>query len=341
MVLNIFLGTVYLVAESPTRGWAVEHVASLVCREVASATSPTGATLWEKRQDVLDASPEELRSKPAVTVRLPFTDQELTVVDGRASREWWTNTAAGKWEIETFKVFNQEIRPGMVYVGFGEWCGVTGMFAAQRASKAILVDADPFIFPELRENVRRNSPSFGSNMALDNRCIMDKVSTLTMEANGGSGSSFMGQGWNKGMKKVVVDCLPLWSLLDEYGVSATTPLFVKIDTEGAEAVIVPSLRTWIAGAAIKPTIFMSMHEKADTEQKAQIAAVLNMYPYFAVFRGRRGEKNPATVSGADTGACKSGFVLRNNADGAHFRADTICAWCDYLVTADGAARSSC
>jgi hypothetical protein len=163
---------------------------------------------------------------------------------------------------------------------------------------------------------------------------MDKVSTLTMEANGGSGSSFMGQDWNKGMKKVDVDCLPLWSLLEEYGVSSTTPLFVKIDTEGAEAVIVPSLRTWIAGLSIKPTIFMSMHAKADAAQKAELAAVLNMYPYFAVFKGRNEEKNLATISGADAGACTGGIVLRENADGSHFRGDQICEWCDYLVTVD-------
>ena len=40
-----------------------------------------------------------------------------------------------------------------VYVGVGEWCGVTGLFAAQLAKKAILVEPDPHVLPELRSNV--------------------------------------------------------------------------------------------------------------------------------------------------------------------------------------------
>ena len=40
--------------------------------------------------------------------------------------------------------FNQKIRSGMVYyVGFGEWIGVTGLYASHRVKKAILMDKDP------------------------------------------------------------------------------------------------------------------------------------------------------------------------------------------------------
>ena len=269
----------------------------------------------------------------AIQIKLPLSDKPISVLPGVAAAGWWRGAAAGKWEPETFRAFNQELRKGMVYIGFGEWVGVTGLLASQRASKAIMMDADPGAMAEMRKNVEQNADL--STIFLESRCISDTVGTVTMRANGGSGSSIVSQPWTAGMPAIQVNCLPLPALVEEYGMSTAERLFVKIDTEGAESMIVPSLHDWVANAVIKPTIFLSMHNKADAAQKAAIAKVLNLYPFYAVIKGRT-EDDSIAVSGpgVDDGTCEQGVPLESNSGGDRFSARNICNWCDYLVSVD-------
>ena len=125
----------------------------------------------------------------------------------------------------------------------------------------------------------------------------------------------------------------MWAPLRRYGVhTANDHVFVKIDTEGAEALIVPSLIEWVKAAPRKPTIFLSMHNKADTEQRAKIAEFLNLFPFFAVLPARHSRPNrPAYY---DKGTCMAGVPLHANAKGDHFTEAMVCKWCDYLLVAD-------
>jgi len=89
---------------------------------------------------------------------------------------------------------------------------------------------------------------------------------MEMVADGYSCSSFLKTPdcASLGVRKVAVRCLRLPRLLREHGVEASAGMFVKIHTEGAEALILPSLQSWIASA--KPTLFVSMHNTADAQQ---------------------------------------------------------------------------
>ena len=124
----------------------------------------------------------------------------------------------------------------------------------------------------------------------------------------------------------------LWASLSRYGVNTTNDhIFVKIDTEGAEALIVPSLIEWVKAAPRTPTIFLSMHSRADKTQRAKVAEFLNLFPFYGVMGGRDSRaKNPDY----DKGSCKKGVDLQANAKGDHFNETMICKWCDYLLVAD-------
>ena len=82
------------------------------------------------------------------TVVLPLSRGPLRVVPGRASQQFWSEVEIGRWEPETFKVLYQELTSNVSYLGVGEWCGITGLFAAQRSSRAILVEPDPVALHE-------------------------------------------------------------------------------------------------------------------------------------------------------------------------------------------------
>jgi len=269
----------------------------------------------------------------SITVKLPFTTKAIRVVPGVATAAWWDNVAAMKWEPGTWRAFNQEITSGMRYIGFGEWVGVTGLFAAQRASEAILMDADPFVYKELKRNVDANAAQF--RVVLDTRCISDKKGYINMRANGGSGSSTVDIDHARGsdFKNVTVSCTTLPLLLAEYGwIDNMGDVFIKIDTEGAESVIVPTLREMLKGSKQLPTIFLSMHDMSNAAQRGAIADVLNLYPYYAVIPGRN--SNVALETFVDD--CSYGVKVRANTNGKRFVADNVCSWCDYLLVASNA-----
>ena len=317
--------------KKPASSGAVVPLQESAAEAPAAAAPPSSAAAVPAvpKQPVAKAA----ANPAAIQIKLPLSDKPISVLPGVAAAGWWRGAAAGKWEPETFRAFNQELRKGMVYIGFGEWVGVTGLLASQRASKVIMMDADPGAMAEMRKNVEQNADL--STIFLESRCISDTVGTVTMRANGGSGSSIVSQPWTAGMPAIQVNCLPLPALVEEYGMSTAERLFVKIDTEGAESMIVPSLHDWVANAVIKPTIFLSMHNKADAAQKAAIAKVLNLYPFYAVIKGRT-EDDSIAVSGpgVDDGTCEQGVPLESNSGGDRFSARNICNWCDYLVSVD-------
>jgi hypothetical protein len=104
------------------------------------------------------------------SVSLPLSRAPVSVVPARASAAFWKDAQEGRWEPETFKAFYQEVTADVSYLGVGEWCGVTGLMAAQRARRAVLVEPDPLALEELQTNVNiYNAQSRSPTIKIDNR----------------------------------------------------------------------------------------------------------------------------------------------------------------------------
>ena len=127
----------------------------------------------------------------------------------------------------------------------------------------------------------------------------------------------------------------------DYGVVKSEKVFLKIDTEGAESSILPSLTALIKQFDTKPTVLVSMHATGTDSQRQQMADFLNMYPYYVIFPGRQGEGRVSNRDGMDDGLCEEGVVLFEN-DGSRFDGGKICDWFNYLVVHDNrASREKC
>ena len=277
-------------------------------------------------------------------VVLPFAERPIQVLPGVAQKDWWTSVSDKKWELATFRAFNQEMpahgSKTLNYIGFGEWVGVTGLFAAGRVEHAVLMDADPKAFSELTGNVDANKYAMPSKLSTDKRCISNVKEKRVMKFNGGSGSSILKTTpWSKNFEEVEVDCIPLQALVEEYGMASTLGrTFIKIDTEGAESIILPSLLEWIRSVpAPLPTMFISMHDMATPEQRSEISSLLNLWPYYAIVPGERdGQEENLSGPGVDNKKCETGIPVVKNNDGKRFSRDNICRWCDYLLVATNA-----
>ena len=209
---------------------------------------------------------------------------------------WWQNDFP-TWEPRTFRVFAEYLREGdhfSTYVGFGEWIGPTVLYAAPFVTRAFAIEPDPNCRAALRESVAAN-PSIADHTFVSSFCISNASGTLLMRGAGGSGSFLDGLVDAPNNRKYAADnpslwfsvhCLPLAAFFEEHGIAISGSTFVKVDSEGAEWVVVPSLHAMLSmvpqGQA-RPTFFISVHLNEQRPQSADgFVSVARLFKYAAI-----------------------------------------------------------
>lgn len=225
-----------------------------------------------------------------VPVRMPFNYTVNRTYQGR-NNTWWDKSFKAGWEHLTFAIFRQFLTPNTVHIDFGAWIGPTVLFAAKIAKRVIAFECDPYAELELIANVRVNS-NFSHKVSVSSLCISDQVYSTEMAGRGASGSviSTVGEKHFKLTKNSTktswtVQCVPLLKILEEQKLlDGNSDLFIKIDTEGAETIILPSFYEWISqlDSKTKPTIYVSMHLYMTNipESSAGIKAILRTFSLF-------------------------------------------------------------
>ena len=128
-----------------------------------------------------------------LTVRLPFTSSDLTVVANAEHLEsFWQRVSEHRWEMELFRAMNQEVTKETVYIGFGEWNGVTGLWAMQRSIFSILLEPDPQSLGEICSNLAANIPRFSvGKVRMETFCVRSDQGSFWMTGKGESGSRLL------------------------------------------------------------------------------------------------------------------------------------------------------
>lgn len=176
---------------------------------------------------------------------------------------WYTNDMP-HWEHTTFLIFRALIKPDMVYVGFGEWIGPTVLYSAQFAKMSYGFEPDAIAFRSLALNAKANQ-CFGDRLKVFSTCIYMHSGRLIMkDANGGSVSSIVdatSPGSDPTGPTTSVQCVTLEHVLHNHSL-LDERLFLKVDTEGAEALLVPSLVPLVRKLKHRPVWFLSKHSNA-------------------------------------------------------------------------------
>jgi len=230
-----------------------------------------------------------------ITVPLRYGFTANVDVGGTDQRGWWVDVLP-TWENTTFLYFNTFIRNTTTYIGMGEWIGPVLLFSAKKALRAVGAEPDPSAFSVLQRNVLAN-PSLSHKISLSKLCISLKAETVIMYGAGGSGSFMSAVDNVEGHKEYqakyptmswVSHCLPFWTFADEHN-AITGDMFIKLDTEGAEQFILPSIYPWLANFTLttsfqhKPAMFISFHGANHFPPKAldQIIALIHLYKWYS------------------------------------------------------------
>jgi FkbM family methyltransferase len=192
-------------------------------------------------------------------------------------KEYWDLVDRAQWEPQTLtaiKFFLKDHRDA-AYIDFGAWIGPTVLFAGLLCDHVYALEPDPLAFSALVANINAN-PDVAARTNAFFECINVEAGPLEMEGTGDSTSRMTGKlKWDRTHgQKWTVPCRTLPGFIADNGI--TNVRLIKMDVEGAEVYLLPSLKPWLAafGAGKKPTILFSLHMPfwADNEKKAETDA---------------------------------------------------------------------
>jgi FkbM family methyltransferase len=165
--------------------------------------------------------------------------------------KFWDMLSVGQWEESTFGAIDSQIDADTTFLDFGAWIGPVTLYASTKALRVISFEPDPVAASRLRENVALN-PALASKITIVERAVSSTPGALTMGARNAQGDSMSSvMNVNSDMRWSVQAVTP-----DEIArmVPADAPLFLKIDVEGAEYELAPSLAPLLSRAKVAALI---------------------------------------------------------------------------------------
>jgi FkbM family methyltransferase len=181
----------------------------------------------------------------------------FSVVDGPQT-PFWGRVSSGHWEPGTFAAIESRLTPETTVLDFGAWIGPVTLFAASHAKAVISFEPDPVAAKELKANIALN-PSLAPKITVMERAVWSETGTVQLgakTAQGDSMSSVHHKGSAVSWSVETITPAEIAGLLPPDG-----PVFIKIDTEGAEYAIVPVLAPLLA--------------------RKNVAALVSFHPRFA------------------------------------------------------------
>ena len=210
-------------------------------------------------------------------VHFPFADASAVIDTRTRHGAFWDLVESESWEPTTFLVFNTVITHLTTVIDFGAWIGPTALYAAHFAKQVYALEPDIVAYKEAHRNINLNADRL-PNIHLYHKCISTKREAVKMNPGPTAPGDSMSTINRSAMIGIPVQCDTLSQLAIDFHLQV--PVFVKVDTEGLEAELVPSWSDFIE--IFTPTIFLSMHQQLRKYSKideANVLRILRMFPY--------------------------------------------------------------
>ena len=186
--------------------------------------------------------------------------------------DFWDKVNKGEWEPETLWVLEWYLSRNKrsSYVDFGSWIGPTVLFAGNFAAHIYSLEPDPLSFSTLNANINLNAHIL-SKTHVYHECIAPKTGVVEMTGSGESNTRMKDVLDTKFLKagpEWKVNCRTLPQFLEDERVDVANLELIKMDTEGTELWLLPTLRPWMESLGKKkPAIWLSVHSPFWKEQE--------------------------------------------------------------------------
>lgn len=216
--------------------------------------------------------------------------QVYRVRAGDARCAFWSRVSDGRWEPQTFEVFQRFLRPDRSCIDLGAWIGPTVLYGAGLSRCVHALEPDPVAFDELDRNVAVN-PALQTKIHLHPFGIGAQTGPLQLYAGGfyyGQQSQFGDSmsGMFPAPGTVDQPCrevqgMDMERFLEVHAINDCN--FIKMDIEGGEYAVIPGLWHRLQRFGM-PTLYVSFHAPELARREALIGAcveeLLLSYPRF-------------------------------------------------------------
>lgn len=175
---------------------------------------------------------------------------------------FWNNIS--DWEKYSFDIIDKFIN-GNTFVDIGAWNGVLSLYASFKAKEVHSFEPDKMAFKNLENNARLNDIT---NIKANNVAMADKngQANLYIRCYGDSVSSLIERKDEKYHSHLIesvikINAVEYLSKLDNIGL-------IKIDIEGGEEILIPSMNDYIREN--KPAMYVSFHPNWFSEKEKMI-----------------------------------------------------------------------
>ena len=190
--------------------------------------------------------------------------------------EFWRSLRRGLWEPETIALLDKVLLPDDVYCDVGAWIGPTVLCAATKCKTVYCFEPDRFAYESLLKNIRLNAMT---NIVPFHIALSDSDGLVEMASRGNLGDTMTSLLADKsGKQTITVPCISWSTFLTTFQPHVIDVL--KIDTEGAEFMLLPAMREYLAEH--RPALYLSTHAPflpAETrlQHLQQLMEILRVY----------------------------------------------------------------
>jgi FkbM family methyltransferase len=176
----------------------------------------------------------------------------LSVADDQPT--FWDKVESGLWEPETLALLDQQITPGTTFLDLGAWVGPTALYAAACGARVIALEADPVALAQLHRNLAVN-PALAQRIEILARAVHAAEGRVPFGARRKPGDSMSSVLIAPGTATWMADTITPLALAARIGAGGR--LFVKLDIEGGEYELLPSMRPLVDRADCR--VLVSFH----------------------------------------------------------------------------------
>jgi FkbM family methyltransferase len=193
------------------------------------------------------------------------------------------------YEKNTYKIFDKFLDKNHSYIDIGAFIGAFVLYGAYLSKEVYGFEPDPIAFNELKKNVSLN-PSLKEKIRLYQQCINYETGKVKMGNIGRGGDSTSSLHYSDSKNSWIVDGITFEEFIKENNVTDCN--FVKMDIEGGEIIILPTMKDFLKKE--KPTLYLSMHPiffKNPEDDTKKIMEILSIYKNIYTDDGKKIDLN--------------------------------------------------
>ena len=206
------------------------------------------------------------------------------------SMNWFSGNKLDKWETETFHIFEHYKNHKGIYIDIGAWIGPTVLYCANIYEKVIAIEPDPVAISRLKKNINANN---FNNIVLIEKGLSSENDTTQFGGNGELGNSestlliankeeylsYEGRHTKAHSHNEIVEIetITIEKLIEQQNIDPQNISLIKMDIEGGEKIVVPSLVNFLN--TYKPVFYISLHRcfLRESDIKQIIDILFNIY----------------------------------------------------------------